>query len=168
MPKKVTFNDTALRLEEVKEAMRDTKDKRMYERYQCIYLLLSGERRDHIAKILNRGIDTIGNYVQAYCASGLKGLERDHSPGRPKRLNEEQEQKVYQMIVEQKPADVGFPANMNWTSNLVRKWIEQQFGVHYSERGARELLYRMGLSYTKPTYTLANADPEQVSLLITN
>lgn len=63
--------------------------------------------------------------------------------------------------MEKKPADVGFPANMNWTSGLVRDWIHKQFQVEYSERGARELLYRLGFSFTRPTYTLAKSDPEK-------
>lgn len=50
---------------------------------------------------------------------------------------------------------------MNWTAPLVREWIKQQFQVQYAERGAREVLYRLGFSYTKPTYTLAKADPKK-------
>jgi hypothetical protein len=48
---------------------------------------------------------------------------------------------------------------MNWTSPIIRKWIEQEFGVLYSDRGTRELLYHLELSFTAPTYTLAKADP---------
>ncbi|MDF2814679.1 MAG: hypothetical protein K0Q81_879 [Paenibacillus sp.] len=48
---------------------------------------------------------------------------------------------------------------MNWTSPIIRKWIERDFGVLYSDRGTRELLYRLKLSFTVPTYTLAKADP---------
>jgi transposase len=63
--------------------------------------------------------------------------------------------------VEKTPADVGFPAHMNWTSGLIRDWIRKQFQVDYSERGTRALLYRMDFSYTRPTYTLAKANPEK-------
>ena len=159
MPKPTTFEDTEIRLKEVISAMKETRDKRLYERYQCIYLLLSGESRKDIAKIINRGLDTICSYVKTYSAFRLKGLEMKHSPGRPTQLTAEQEQELYKTIVEKSPADVGFPATMNWTSNLVRNWIKQQFQVQYSERGARELLYRLGFSYTRPTYKLAKAEP---------
>lgn len=80
-------------------------------------------------------------------------------PGRQPFLSAEQEQRVYQTIVNQTPADVGFPAKMNWTSPIILKWIERDFGVLYSDRGTRELLYRLRLSFTVPTYTLAKADP---------
>ena len=59
----------------------------------------------------------------------------------------------------QTPKDIGFPVEMNWTAPLLRNWIERTFGVSFSERGTRDLLYRLGLSYTKPTYTLEKADP---------
>lgn len=161
MPKKITFEDQAVRLEEVKSAMRETKDKRLYERYQCIHLLLMGESQKNIAKLLHRGADTVGSYVRVYCAEGLEGLHLQHSSGRPRKLTEEQEQELYQTIVEKTPADVGFPANLNWTSLLIRDWIYNHFQIKFSERGTREILYRMGFSYTRPTYTLAKADPEK-------
>jgi transposase len=161
MPKKIRFTDNAKRLEEVTDAMRETKSKRLYERLQCIHLLLLGESLKNIAKILNRGADTIGDYVKAYCSHGLEGLQLQQSPGRPKRLSSEQEQELYQTVVEKTPADVGFPANMNWTALLIRDWVKSQFQVQYSERGTRELLYRLGFSYTRPTYTLAKADPQK-------
>ncbi|WP_194466080.1 helix-turn-helix domain-containing protein, partial [Lentibacillus kapialis] len=74
---------------------------------------------------------------------------------------EAQEQEVYQLIVNEKPIDAGFPAEMNWTSFLVRDWIEKTFDISFTDRGVRTLLHRLGMSYTKPTYTLAKADPEK-------
>lgn len=44
------------------------------------------------------------------------------------------------------PADVGFPANMNWTSPLAKDWIEREFKVKYAARSVRELMHRLGLS----------------------
>lgn len=159
--KVIQFENKAERLEEVRAAMKSTNDIRLYVRYQCIYLFLSGERRNRITDILDLNIETIGIYIRTYCSEGLEGLELDHSPGRPRRLTSEQEQELCQIVVNKRPADVGFPANMNWTSGMIRQWIEQQYQVKYSERGTRELLYRLGFSFTRPTYTLAKADPER-------
>jgi transposase len=50
---------------------------------------------------------------------------------------------------------------MNWTSPLAKDWIEREFNVIFAARSVRELMHRLGLSYTKPTYTLANADPQK-------
>lgn len=143
--KAIHFVDKVERLEEARAAMKATNDIRMYVRYQCIYLFLSGESRNRITEILDLNIETVGIYIRSYCSEGLEGLQMDHSPGRPRRLTSEQEQELCQIIVDKRPAEVGFPANMNWTSGMIRQWIEQQYQVIYSERGTRELLYRLGL-----------------------
>lgn len=110
---------------------------------------------------MGRSVATIGNYVKAYRQEGLSGLTMGQSPGRPSFLNHEQEEELRQLLIERKPADVGFPAEMNWTSFLVRDWIKRQFDVQYSDRGVRKLLGLLGFSYTMPTYTLAKAAPIQ-------
>jgi transposase len=100
MPKIITFEDTETRLNDVKRAMRETDDKRLYERYLCISLLLSGYSRKNISEITDRGLDTIGNYIQDYCTSGLEGLSMEYSPGRPTLLTPEQEKMLYDTLVE--------------------------------------------------------------------
>ena len=59
MPKVLNFEDREARLDEVKRTMRETDDKRLYERYLCISLLLAGCSRKNITEILDRGLDTI-------------------------------------------------------------------------------------------------------------
>jgi transposase len=144
---------------EIKAAMKTNKDLRMHERYQTILLHLHDVSNKEISTIIGRSLSSVYNYIHSYCKGGIEGLELGYSPGRPRLLTPEQEQHVYQTIVNQTPVDVGFPAKMNWTSPIIRKWIEQEFGVQYSDRGTRELLYRLKLSFTTPTYTLAKADP---------
>ncbi|MCY9698118.1 transposase [Paenibacillus alginolyticus] len=138
------FHNITIRLEEARKAMKETIDRRLYERYQCIFLFLSGESRKRITEILNRNIGTVSTYIRAYCTEGLKGLQPDQPPGRPTRLTSEQEQELYQTIINKRPVDVGFPAHMNWESGLVRQWIGKQYQVEYFDRGTRKLLYRLG------------------------
>jgi putative transposase len=145
----------------LKAAMKETKDRRMFERYQTILLHLHGVKCDQISIIVGRTTVTIGSYVKAYRTKGLDGLVLRESPGRPSFLTKEQEEQVRKLIVEQRPSDVGFPSEMNWTAPLLRDWIQHEFSVKYSERGTRKLLRLLGFSYTKPTYTLAHADPKK-------
>ncbi|WP_431305983.1 IS630 family transposase [Mesobacillus subterraneus] len=151
-------------IQEVKACMHGLRDLRMFKRLQAILLHLKGRPYAEIADLLGCTEQTIYNYVRAYKANGLKGLVPGQSPGRPCQLTEEQEKELYQLIVEKKPADVGFPAEMNWTSFLVRDWIKQTFDIVYTDRGVRKLLTRLGFSYTKPTYTLAKADPQKQAM----
>jgi transposase len=43
----------------------------------------------------------------------LEGLISGESPGRPRNLTEEQEQKIYEAVVNKMPVDFDFPAEMN-------------------------------------------------------
>jgi transposase len=148
-------------IQAIKAAMKATKNKRMFERYQTILLHLHGVKYDQIAFIVGRSAVTIGSYVKAYRAHGLNGLVLGESPGRPSFLSKEQEEQVRRLLIEQRPCDVGFPSEMNWTAPLLRDWIHREFSVTYSERGTRKLLHLLGFSFTKPTYTLALADPQK-------
>ena len=73
----------------------------------------------------------------------------------------EQEQRLYDCVSTQLPRDVGFAPFVNWTAPLACRWVAKEFGVTFSERGMRDVFYRLKLSYTRPTYTLKKADPEK-------
>ena len=64
-------------------------------------------------------------------------------------------------ITTQTPDQVGFPNRKNWYINIVQQWIKNTFNVEYSHRGTHEVLQRINLSFTRPTYTLAKADPQK-------
>lgn len=151
----------AAAIQEIKAAMKINKDLRMHERYQTILMLLLGDSYERISEVIGRTVATLYNYSKAYREQGIEGLQVGHPPGRHRLLTPEQEQQVYEVVKDQTPEGQGFPSRMNWTSPLVRKWIEQKWDIKYSDRGTRDLMYRLNLSFTKPTYTLAKADPQK-------
>ena len=153
--------ENTIGLEEVKQAMKKVKERRMYERYQALYLYLQGNQAEEIAPILNRSVKTVKGYIQAYETGGLSALQMNHSPGAPVRLTKEQQEKLKQTIVSSVPHDVGFTARHNWTLEIIAAFIKREFGYTYSLRGVSKMMHRQGLSYTKPTYTLAAADEEK-------
>lgn len=112
-----------------------------------------------IATIMCRSEKTIRIYIHAYEKEGIHGLIMRFSPWRSPRLTKDQRDKLKQVIVNLVPADVGFTAKFNWTLQLIADYIERTFGCTYSLRGVSKLMEHMGMSYTKPTYTLAAADP---------
>lgn len=152
--------DQTASFQEIETAMKQAKKRRMYERYQTLYLYLQGTEVEKIAHIINRSEKTVKGYIQAYEAGGLPGLQMKHSPGAPVRLTKGQQEKLKQTIVSSVPHDVGFTARHNWTLEIIAALIEREFGVQYSLRGISKMMHRQGLSYTKPTYTLAAADEE--------
>ncbi len=145
----------------VQTAMNYAPSQWMFPRYQAVVLVLKGYPYAEVSEIIGRSIATVSHYIQAYRHGGLAALEPRHSPGRTHRLTAEQEQTVAEVVTHQTPQDVGFPAEMNGTAPLVRRFIRNRCGVMFSERGVRHLLYRLGFACTRPTYTLAKADPEK-------
>ena len=65
------------------------------------------------------------------------------------------------VVANQLPSEVGLGPFANWTLDLMIAYVKREWGVRYSQRGMSLLLERLGLSYTRPTYTLAKADPEK-------
>lgn len=148
-------------LEEVTHAMKQEKERRMYERYQTEYLHLKGKPVTEIAETLNRSKETVNSYIRSYQTGGLEALQMKYSSGAPTRLTKEQQEQLKQTIVLSVPDDVGFTARYNWTLEIIAAYIEREFGHRYSLRGVSKMMHRQGLSYTKPTYTLEAADPEK-------
>lgn len=153
--------ENTVAFQEIETALKKAKERRMYERYQTLYLYLQGTEVEQIARIINRSVKTVKGYIKAYKTRGLSGLQMNHSPGAPVRLTKEQQEKLKQTIVSSIPHDVGFTARHNWTLEIIASYIKQEFGQSYSLRGISKMMHRQGLSYTKPSYTLAAADEEK-------
>ncbi len=139
--------------------MKSIRNRRLYERYQTVFLVLKGYPYRQVSQIIGRSVTTVANYMKAYRQGGLGALNLRHSPGRPRYLTPDQERQTIDVITHHVPQEVGFPAEMNWTAPLVARYITKTFQVEFSERGARSLLYRWNFRGTRPTYTLAKADP---------
>lgn len=150
-------------IRELEEARHVASDRRSFERYQAQALLLwwKGYSPPTIGEIIGRSPSTIHNYVNAYKEGGIPGLERGKSPGKPSKLSLNQQHVLKETIAYQTPADVGFPARYNWTLHLAVQFIHREWDVTYTLKGASKLLHSLGLSYTRPTYTLQKADPAQ-------
>lgn len=61
-------------IQTVKRAMNDTKDLRLFKRYQAILKYLKEQPISEIAAYLGCSEKTVYNYVNAYKVSGLAGL----------------------------------------------------------------------------------------------
>lgn len=153
--------DTHEELNILKQLMKTTKKKRLYIRYQAISLHLEGYSNTHISKILNLCGHTVGTYVRKYKVEGVEGLIPVKQTGKPKKLTDEQEKELIEVITTKTPDEVGFKNRKNWDSKIILQWVSKQYNVVYSSRGMLDVLYRLGLSYTRPTYTLAKANAEK-------
>ena len=152
-------DDSDIEIQAVKRAMRKNKNLRLHKRYMVILHYLKGYPNCEIAKMEFLCGHTVGKYINKYKKYGLDGLTLGHSTGAPRLLNTEQEKIIVETITNNTPDEVGFIARKNWTIELIRQWVINTFNITFSHRGMAEVLYRLNLSYTRPTYVLKNADP---------
>lgn len=150
----------------VENRLKQEKERRMYERYQAIRLYLMGYSVKQMMDILSRSDKTIRTYIKSYKEHGLDGLAMKVPTGKPSRLSREQQAQLKQTIIGCLPYEAGFPAKCNWTLDIIASYILCEFGHSYSIRGVSKMMHRLGLSYTKPTYTLAAADEEKQKVFV--
>lgn len=147
--------------EEIQEQMKRAKKTREYRRLQAIYLYGTGSSIEEAARITQFQDRSITRLYDKYLESGLSSLTDAPMEGRPRRLTAEQELALKEVILNNSPVEYGFSAYYNWTATLAKEYIKQEYGVGYSIKGVTKIFKRLNLSYTRPTYTLAKADPEK-------
>lgn len=150
-----------LEIKELKEKAGITKNVRQKRRYDVIRLSLQGYSNNEISKILDISLRQVYNLINLYKENGIEGFKLKYSPGRKTKLTAEQEKELYDVITKKLPKDVGFEPFCNWTAPLACRYVKTVFNVEFSERGMRDVFYRLNLSYTRPTYVLAKADAQK-------
>ncbi len=153
------MGNTEETIAKLKKLARKTKDARQRRQYDIVRLNLKGRKPPEIAEIMDMSLQGIYNVLNRYKTKGVEGLILGKAKGRERKLTEEQESELYEVISGKLPKDVGLEPFCNWTAPLACKYVKNRFGVEFSERGMRDVFYRLNLSYTRPTYTLAKADP---------
>jgi transposase len=148
-------------IETIRKLLRTTKNKVMHRKYLVLRLHMKGLTNTRISEILDLDKHTVGIYIKTYNTSGIEGLIPKKSPGRPSFITKEQEQQLYQTIINKTPDEVGFEGIMNWTAKIACLWVHKEFSVEYKIDGMLVVFRRLNLSYTRPTYVLAKADPEK-------
>lgn len=141
--------------------IRSTKSTVMQRKYQVIFLHMKGYTNVKISELTTVHEKTVGIYVNTYKSLGAEGLVPKKSSGRPCFLTKVQESLLYDIVSTKSPDEVGFGAFKNWTASLLCQWVLKEFEIKYSVNGMLDLLHRLKLSYTRPTYVLAKADPKK-------
>jgi len=141
-----------------KQAMAD-KAPRVALRIQGVLLSLEKHGVSEVAQLLDVHRSTVHTWIQHWNALGKEGLLEGHRPGRPVSLNEEERQRLRD-IVDSGPVAYGLQTGI-WTSPNITEVIAEEFGVIYHPGHVRKLLRLIGLSVQRPTTRLVQADPAQ-------
>ena len=153
--------ETEEEISRVKRLARKTHDVKLRQRYDIIRLFLSKRAKPEIAAILDISLTQVYLILNLYKEAGMEGLGLKRPTGRQRKMTDEQEKELCSIITEKLPKEVGLEPYCNWTAPLACKYVKDHYGVTFSERGMRDVFYRLKLSYTRPTYVLAKADPQK-------
>lgn len=126
-----------------------------------IMMCMDGHGVLEISRILKISNTTARKYIRLFNSGGLQELlDYVKASGAPCKLSEAERQWCYE-IFQQTPKEVGFGISANWTSPMMQEFIEKEFNKKLTSSGILRMLYRMGFSFTRPTYTLARADKKK-------
>jgi transposase len=128
---------------------KQTDDHRIAERLHAILLLDSGQNADSVSQILHIHSKTLKRWVKAFAAGGEAALTNFQYVGGEGWLNAEQQQQLTDWL----------DADIRSTAETIT-WVEEHFGLSYSDSGMRKLLKRLDYRYRQPAVLPAKADPE--------
>ena len=135
--------------EDMWRRFKQTDDRRVAERLHAILLLDSGQNADAVSAILHIHPKTLKRWVKAFAAGGEDALTSCNYVGGNGWLTDEQQQQFTTWL------DV----DIRSTAEAIA-YLEEQFGLSYSDSGMRKLLKRLDYRYKQPSVLPAKADPE--------
>jgi transposase len=134
---------------------------RVATRLRAVLLNADGQTSGRISEILKAPRSKVSEWLANYEAHGVEGLLEGQRSGRPARLSEAQEVTLGD-IIESGPVAYGFDAGM-WTSPMIARVIEEEFGVAFHPGHVRKMLAAIGFSVQRPRRALARANPTDQS-----
>ena len=136
---------------------RTEKDARLARRIHGVYLAARGLSCTQIMTITGAARRTIQQWVRKYNKHRIEGLKDKPRPGQPTKLPRRQEPRFCKRI-EAGPTKRDGVSVLNGPA--IRRILEREFGVLYSQQGLYDLLHRLGYSRLCPRPQHEKADPQ--------
>ena len=130
---------------------------RVARRIHAVLLNHGGVTSGQIVKLLKSPRSRVSEWLRNYEQHGYEGLLEGYRSGRESELSLPQKQTLGDLI-DSGPVAYGYLSGV-WTSPMVARVIEEEFGVHYHPGHVRRLLHQLGFSVQRPRRKLAMADP---------
>lgn len=131
---------------------------RVAKRLHAVLLNADGHTSGSIAEILKAARSKASEWLASYETHGEEGLLEGHRSGRPAQLSSAQLKSLGD-IVESGPVAYGLDSGV-WTSPMIGRVVEEEFGVVFHPGHVRKLLAMIGFSLQRPRRLLARADPD--------
>jgi len=124
-------------------------------------VLLNGDRytSGQISALLKAPRSRVSQWLNDYEHYGYEGLLEGYRCGRSALLTSRDKQALSD-IVDSGPVAYGYLSGV-WTSPMIARVIQDEFGIDYPPGHVRKLLQQLGFSVQRPQRKLARADPHQ-------
>ena len=130
---------------------------RVARRIHAVLLNHDGFTSGQIVSLLKSPRSRVSEWLRNYEQHGYEGLLEGYRSGRESELSFHQKQTLGDLI-DSGPVAYGYLSGV-WTSPMVARVIEEEFGVPYHPGHVRRLLHQLGFSVQRPRRKLAMADP---------
>ena len=147
--------------EELRRRARRERDGRISARLIAIANALEGMDRASAARLAGMDRQTLRDWVHRYNAAGVAGLCNRPAPGRKPKLTEGQMATLKAVVLA--GPDPAVDKIERWRIVDLRQWVEDRWGVSYSETGMLRLLWSLDLSHrkTRPRHPQSNEKAQQ-------
>lgn len=156
--KKIEIKDSRNVVLILQDEIRRNEESRYNHRLHAVLLVAQGMSCRQVANRLGDGARTVAYWVRRFEEEGLSGLTDGEKPGRPKRLNENQLERVEEAL-RGLPEDAGVKANL-WDGKILSAYIKKEWGITIGIRQCQRLFRQLGFRLRKPRSKIAHADPE--------
>lgn len=130
-------------------------------RRRALALVDSGCSLNEAARRIGCGASSVMRWYHARRRGGVKALRVRFSPGRPRKLQAKQEQRLIKLLL-QGPLSRGYRTNL-WTQGRIAQLIAEEFGVDYHAHHIGRLMHRLKWSHQKPERRAIEQDEKEVA-----
>ena len=134
---------------EIERRRHKTHDKRIAQRLSAVLWVADGRTQNEVAHLLGVTERQVRKWLRLYRTQGLEDLGTLHHQGDPGKLRAAQIERLKTEIA----------TGRFLTAQQICDWIEETFHIHYTSRGVRDLLHRIGVSFHKATGFFWKANP---------
>jgi len=152
-------------IETIKSQLRKDEKFSQGVRLYAVYQIKCGRTAEDLEQLYDVSHKSICNWVHAYNLSGIEGLQDKPRSGRPCRLNQAQQTKLKDALLDT-PEKLGYPSGV-WSGPLAIDYIQNTFGVTYKRAQIYNLLQKLGFTFQrgKAVYPEVAGREEQVTAI---
>ena len=147
--------------EELRRRARRERHGRISARLIAIANALEGMDRASAARLAGMDRQTLRDWVHRYNTEGIAGLCNRPAPGRKPKLTEGQMATLKAVVLA--GPDPAVDKIARWRIVDLCRWVEERWGVSYSETGMLRLLWSLDLSHrkTRPRHPQSDEKAQQ-------